>query len=230
MNNNKIKAVLFIVLFLLLVAVVIFIVSGSEREREYEFISNSTITAAPLETVSPTPVIITTPLPTIYITSSPDPTPEPTPVPTPEPTPEPTPAPQPIGLILAEGKFSGDSGTQGMLDIDASYSVITVSDTQAQVNLSVDLKHFSLQTIGGYRLHLSVNDQFVTEETPPVDYDGQEGRKITTLGGHSFIVNVAPGETVSIPVQVQWDFGGKYHDIELDSLTCGGSIAFTRPN
>ena len=224
--KNKIKAVIFIVLFIAVVALIVYIITGSGKERDYEYITGSLETASPLETVAPT-AEIATPRPSLYI-PSPTPAATPSPTPTPEPTPEPTSEPLPAGTVLAEGKFSSDSGTDGMLDIDANYSAVVTGDSTVQVTVSVDLKHYSLNTIGGPRLHFSLGDQFASEDSVPIEYDGSEGRKVTTLGAHVFNIELATGQSVSLPLQVQWDFGGTYHNVEIDALSCGGAISIAR--
>lgn len=225
MNNNRFKAVLFIVLFLLVVAIVVFIITSNSDKRDYTPVSMQTSQPAD---ITPVPEI-STPYPTIHITD-PTPTPfiTPTPIPTPEPTPTPTPEAQPAGTVILTGRFTSDSGTEGMLDIDANYTVSVFDNENVQLTISVDLKHFSLNTIGGPRLHISAGEQFVTIDTPEISYDGGQGQMTTPLGSHTFILSVPAGQTVSVPVQVSWDFGGSYHGVELDSINCGGYVQVVR--
>lgn len=219
---NKFKVTFFIIVFLLLAAMIVFIVTSTNSEREYYY-NSATVTTDNLsspDVPSATPEIAT-PSPTL----TPSPTPSPTPTPSPSPTPTPEPSSEPLGTVIAQGRFQSQSGS--LIDIDADYSAVTATDTTVHVNVSVSLNHYAINCIGGRTLNISLGDDYQTVYVEPLNYDGGT-RTTSLLGSYSFNVDLLPGQSVTLPLQVSWQFGGVYGGVELPSIDCGGQITLSR--
>lgn len=227
--KNKITAVLFIVVFLLVVAVV-FTFFSSWKNDGPDVSADPTVPSSNPEagiiTYEPTNVptqSIETPVPTTANT----PVPTPPPAETPTPTPTPTPA-QPVftGSDLGSGSFSSDTGAK--LNIHADWSAKTVSDSQAEVTVTVYLDSYSLhlQAVPN-SVNINLGGQYVSLGAPEVDYDGSAA--ITTeLASKTFTVDLSSGESESYSLSVEWHFGGTYGDVELPVVECGGTVSLSR--
>ena len=231
MNMNKIKATLFIVLFLLVAAVTVYIVTGNNTDREYHPTGvPAAVTAQPVETVPPLAV---TAAPTVAPTAVPTAVPTPevilveTPAPTPAPTPVPTPEPIPVGTVIGSGSFVSDTGTGGLLDLVASYTAVTTGETSATVTVTVDLRHYQLNMNPAYSLNINLNGNY---QTLYVDGIVQEDGVLNTdtLGTYDFPVTIAAGQSLSLPLEVVWNFGGTYHGVDLPVVECGGTVVLAR--
>lgn len=231
-NKTKIKATLFVVVFLLVVAVIISIITGGE-EQEHSYAQSSSLqqavetTEAPLiqATPAPTQTIIVTPAPT------PVPTPEPTPVPTPEPTPVPVPTPVPAGVLLGNGRFVSDSGSN--LNIHADWEAVTAGGNAVNVTVVVYADHYTIEYAGSNALFLGLNGNYQTLRTADIYFDGQ-GKQESELGRYTFTTDVPEGSFASLPLDVKWEFGGTYgrdadgNPLAVPEIVCGGSIEFVR--
>ena len=161
-------------------------------------------------------------------TPTPVPTPEPTPTPTPEPTPEPTPAvtPQPAGMSLGEGSFSSDTGL--WINTKASWSAEVVSDTHAEVTVKIELYSYSLYLGAASRtLEIKLGEQSASADVPGIELE-TDSEVITELGTVTFTVELAQGESITLPLEAVWHFGGTYSGKSLPTVTCGGNITLTR--
>ena len=221
-TKNKIKAILFIIIFLLLVAVIIYFITGN-NEREYYSTNRPVQTDQVFETVAPTMEAATVETP--VITATPVPSPTPTPVPTPEPTAEITPEPFIPGEQLTQGTFKSDTGA--LINLRADYNVTTVSENAVNVNVSVYLEHYSLHIVEGDTLHLALNGQYVTLHVQAIDSD-DNALETSLMGTCTFTENCPQGSSASLPLNVEWQFNGSYHGVDLPVIECGGSIDFMR--
>lgn len=231
MNKGRIKAVLFIIVFLLVVAVICSWLTGTDKNVEPEneptpppVESSSVVVIDPQATQSGTSAPAATPTPAI--SAAPTPTPVPTPTPTPAPTPTPTPPPVQYGESLGSGTFKSDTGTG--LNLRADWSAKTVSDAKIEVTIKVSVDSYSLHLQAvPYAVKLSVNGEYVSMDAPAVDYDGTSATN-TVFGSKTFTVSLSSGSAASIPVAIEWHFGGTYGGEELDVIECGGNISVSR--
>ena len=220
---------LFIVLFLLLVAIIIYIISGNGSDREYYSpggaVNTDILPGLPTQSgadsaengVQITSAPVVTPIPT------PIPTPEPTP--TPSPTPEPTPTPIPVGTLLGNGSFTSDTGTY--LNIRADWAARVEDESNISVTVDVFSTHYALHS-GSFRtLFIRLNGQYEGLYTPDIQYDDNILAE-TPMGSYTFLVPLAPGQTYSDTLGVEWHFGGFYGNQQLDVLECGGPIMVQR--
>lgn len=240
MTSGKIKAVLFIIVFLLIVAVVAsWFVS---REENAEPVDELAMPSAEAQGVPEDTVVTITPAPTAVLIT-PQPTPIPAPKPTPAPTPVPTPSPTPAPLfevtpvpsispdfVVGESLGSGRLQTQNGLGIDliADWSAVAVSADEIRLDVNVSLFSGALYTgEGGRAVLISAGGQYATLEAPLISYDGP-GMATHTLGSHSFTLSAPVGQSTAISLVVNWQYNGKYGDVSIPSLECGGTINVAR--
>lgn len=218
MNANKFKAVLFIIIFLIVVALIVYILTGTSNEEKYQIFEGTVPTTQVGEEMQ-TPEVSqapATPQASEVIA---------TPEITPEPTPEPTPTPMPAGIEIANGEIKSESGT--LLNTIAKYSAVTTDDTHVTINISVDLEHYALYTVAGKTLNIAVNGNYQTVNVEAISYDGANQTK-TTLGSIAVPVEIASGQTLQIPIQIEWHFGGTYGGKEVNIIESGGYITLER--
>ena len=235
-KNFKIKMTLFIVIFILLIALVIYAVAGTKTEREYYHSSGNLLhTIAPVLTDPPESL---QPVPESQVPVMPSPTaipaatPEPTPEPTPSPTPEPTPTPQPAGMEAGSGSVRSNSGA--LIDIRADWRAYVTDDTHVAVEVSTYVEHYTLYCIEADSLRITVNGNAQTVHADAINCD-ENGKTETLLGTAVFSLDLQPGQSVSVPLQARWSFGGDYRSasnpeerVDLPFIDAEGQILLAR--
>lgn len=240
MSRGQIKAMLYIVIFLLAAALFCVWLTGGDREDnipepewELEFETTEPEVVLPLygEPSAPPAQPTQTPAPTPSPTPAETPSITPAPLPTPTPMPTPTPTPAPERQSLGSGSFTSDTGTP--MNIRADWTASVTGDT-AEIELSVSLQCYAINMVGVAKsLHLCVGDEYVSLDVPAVEYSGNEAFT-ALLGSRKFTVSLASGESKTLPVAVEWHFGGTYGKDEngdpnvIDVVECGGSITLSR--
>lgn len=243
MSKGQIKTMLFIVVFLLVIAVfLVWLTDGGrfgaltpEPAAVVEYAPESSAPQSipqPVVTSKPAETEFTPSVPAATAAPAPAATPAPTPEPTPTPTPAPTPAPVPTGTPLGSGSFQSDTGTA--LNITAEWSARTRDSGTAEIEVTVKLHSYALNMIAVAKsLHLCVGDEYVSLDVPAVDYAGST-ELVAAIGSYTFTVPLSDGESKTLPVAVEWHFGGSYgkdadgNPKKLDVIECGGSITLTR--
>ena len=238
MDRGRIKAVLFIVVFLLILAVSVNLLVDLQKERKQEVVHVSADpyaaqTPAPAPTELPVetqaPVVTQAPAtsaPTPAPTSAPTPVPTPVPTPAPTPTPVPTPVPVPVGQQLGSGTFQSDTGVP--MNVRAVWTANVLDANRVKVTVEVWLDSYSLHIIAVKNcVNVSVGDSYVSADAPAVDWD-QNVKIETLLATTEHVVNLADGQRGSFPLQVEYQFGGEYHKVQLPVVECGGAIELVR--
>ncbi len=227
-------ALLFVLAFIVIAAGVFLILT--RFDEIYHFTGSPTpevVSVTPTPYTAPvttpfaapaTPVPTPVPMPAL----TPAPTLAPAPVSTPAPTPLPTTAPTsvPYPSSLGSGSFRSETGTG--LDVLAEWSVQTLSDSQVQVSVTVSAVSFGLHTQSlPNAVNIALDGQYVSLEQPRIDYDG--GSQITTpMATQRFTVDLARNSSRALLLQVEWQFNGSYHGVELPVLECGGTLNISR--
>ena len=232
MDKRRIKAVIFILLFLLVMAVAVNLLLDMEKDkREVVHLPSESAAPAPTEAPAPTPVPAT-PAPTPVPTPTPEPTRDPyidtpaTPVPTLQPLPTPTGTPTPEGEELGTGTFRSETGVG--LNVRAEWTANVMDAKHVRVTMRIWLDSCSLHLIQVNNcVNVSVGESYVTANAPAVDIDDNSAHQ-TLLATTEHVVNLADGESRSFPVQVEYQFGGVYQQIELPVIECGGAITLER--
>ena len=62
---------------------------------------------------------------------------------------------------------------------------------------------------------------------PAINYDGP-AQRTSPLADYTFTVNLADGQSASLPLSVEWHFRGSYGEVQIDSIECGGIIPLSR--
>ncbi len=237
--KGKLTAVLFILVFILIAAGVFSVLT--RLDSVYHFTGSPTpepvsaaptpiaapVTtpfAAPANTPVPTPVVEPTPIPAPTLAPAPVMTPGPTSIPTTAPTTVPTTAP--MQSSLGSGVFRSDTGA--LLDVQAEWSAQTLNDNQVQVTVTVSAISFGLHTqVLSNGVNIALDGQYVSLEQPRIDYDG--GSQVTTkLATQSFTVDLPRNSSRAILLQVEWQYNGSYHGVDLPIIECGGMINLSR--
>ena len=234
MNRGKITAVLFMIVFLLIAAVIATFLTG--LDKKVEVTPEPLVTNAVIITETEAPVAFT-PAPT-NVVLTPAPTPVPTPAPTPEPTPAPTQAPsafaipfdssgaEATGTLLGSGSFQ--SGTGANIDIRADWEARVSGASQAEVTITVSLISYSIHLNAmPNAVNIGLNGQYASLGAPAVNYDGSS-QIVTTLASKSFPVELRQGDSRTLDLQVEWQFGGTYGDMVIPAIECGGNFTVSR--
>ena len=197
---------------------------------------NTGVKATPAPAPAQTPAPVTTAPPAVVINTTPAPSPTPgtvpavTPSPGPVATPAPTTRPAEASFVpsdLGSGSFRSETGAK--IDIKADWSARAVNATQAEVTVTVSVISFQLHMVAvPDSVKLSLNGEYVSANAPAVDYNGS-AQKTTTLCTRTFTVELSPGMSRSLPLAVEWHFGGTYGGVDLPAIECGGEIKLDRP-
>ena len=175
----------------------------------------------PLLTLTPRPVM-TTPAPTAKPT--PVPTPKPTPAPTPIPTP--TPVPTPAVRDLGSGSFRSDTGVP--INLVCTWSAKTSGSGTAEITVTASLESYALHVNSSANaLKFSVNGNSVSTNMPAISTDTTE-LIYTELGSKTITVNIADGNTITVPISVDWSFGGVYSGIQLNVVSASTNVTLSR--
>ena len=237
--KGKLTAVLFILVFILIAAGVFTVLT--RLDSVYHFTGSATpepVSAAPTPAAAPVttpfaaPANTPVPTPVVQPALTPAPTLQPaatqapalTPMPTTAPTTVPTTAPMPSSL--GSGVFRSDTGA--LLDVQAEWSAQTLNDNQVQVTVTVSAVSFGLHTqVLTNAVNIALDGQYVSLEQPRIDYDG--GSQVTTkLASQSFTVDLPRNSSRAVLLQVEWQYNGSYHGVELPIIECGGTINLSR--
>ena len=176
-------------------------------------------TQAPAPTRAPAPAPTQAPAPA--------PTQAPAPAPTEAPAPAPTQAPEVAFVPVQMGSGSVDSETPTSLNIRADWSARAISPTQVEVTVTVYCLHQTLYT-GAYNpVNFMVDDQYASVYARQIESDSYEFHS-TELASKTFTIDLAEGETKTFWINVEWEYGGTYSGIQLDSIECGSNITLRR--
>ena len=231
MTRGTFKAVIFISVFLLLAAglIALFTDSAPSAQTPSDQGGSTAVIATPEteSTPAPTPptqapVYVPTPVPTAR------PTPVPTPKTTPKPTPVPTPVPTPsfVDRSLGSGSFSSDTGVT--INVKAKWKAETAGKNQVKVTVDGLVESYSLHLKPGLKaVVITINGQRLALDGPEMNLDTQT-LTTTPLGSHTVTLNLAEGQSATIPVSVEWKFGGVYSGVDLSVISAGGDITLSR--
>ena len=176
-------------------------------------------TQAPAPTRAPAPAPTQAPAPA--------PTQAPAPAPTEAPAPAPTQAPEVAFVPVQMGSGSVDSETPTSLNIRADWSARAISPTQVEVTVTVYCLHQTLYT-GAYNpVNFMVDDQYASVYARQIESDSYEFHS-TELASKTFTIDLAEGETKTFWINVEWEYGGTYSGIQLDSIECGSNVTLRR--
>lgn len=250
MTSTKIKTVIFLIVFLLTLAVVCnLLIDLSENKRVAE-VTADVPTADPyadenstggssgtVVVITPPPAVsgntsgssnnsVNNPAPTMRPIETAAPTPEPTVEPTPEPTPEVTPVPIPVNTVFADGIFKSDTGA--LIDIMADWNAVVIDNETVKVTVNVNLSSYTLYLMESFNgVQVSVGDSYKSSSTPAVTHEDNT-LLITPLATTEHYIKLSAGNTATYPVQVVYNFGGTYHQVDLPTIECGGYITLAR--
>ena len=238
-TKTKIAATLFIVLFLVLIALIVALVAGNTTgEKASDYVDGgqmaNAIQAALTDPTAAPAAATQAPAASPAPTAAPAATPEPTAAPTPEPTPAPTPTPAPevYGTALGSGSFTSDTGTY--LNIEADWTAVTADSGHVELTVTVYATHYALNCTSYPSLYITVNGETKQLQSPEIDYSGSALSK-TELNHATFSIAVASGQSITLPMEVRWNFNGIYgvdengNPNELPTITASETFTLVRP-
>ena len=168
-----------------------------------------------------------TPAPTQAPAPAPTQAPAPAPAPTEAPAPAPTQAPEVAFTPVQMGTGSVDSETPTGLNIRAEWSAKAISPTQVEVTVTVYCLHQTLYT-GAYNpVNFLVDGQYASVYGRQIESDSYEFHS-TELASKTFTIDLAQGESKTFWINVEWEYGGRYSGVQLDSIECGSNITLRR--
>lgn len=231
MKFNTLKFALLAALGLLLLAGVVSLISGppsalpdpTPTQQLDTSVSDPTAVtptnapATPMLTLTPQPVVVT-PTPTVK------PVAQNTPTPTSVPTV--TPVPTPAARNLGSGSFRSETGVP--INLVCTWSAKTSGSGTAEVTVTAALESYALHVnASANALRFTVGTNSASVNMPTISTDTTEPI-LTDLGSMQFTVNIADGNTVTLPITVEWLFGGVYSDVALDVVTAATQITLSR--
>lgn len=243
--KGKITAVLLILVFLLVVAVVFTFLTSLDRRREAaanapvsQDVVVRDVTPAPTVEVQTlvTPVPFAAPGQGAAVTSAPVPaaTPEPMPTenavietPTPVEPPETVTGVSDLGALLASGSFSSNTGKA--INIRADYEARVTGANEIGVQVTIYLNSYSIHVNAlPDKVNIGLNGQYVTLDSPAIDYDSNTQMLTTELASQSFTVQLPQGNSRDLDLQAEWHWGGTYGGMEIPTIECGGRFTVSR--
>ena len=153
-------------------------------------------------------------------------------LPSPEPTPTPTPyvpTPEPLGRVINSGTIS--SGKPWLINIHADWAAVTAADNQTEVTVIVYADHYALDYGSTESLRISLGEDSVLLETNDIRTDSNQPQS-TELGRKTYTLPLREGETIELPLEVSWNFQGKYvddagHYFDVHGISCEGTVTIT---
>ena len=215
----------FIILVFILIGLGVFFIfrsEGSQLKNDTDVAVTATpiptATPEPVVTATPTPVPTTTPTPTQAPTATPVPTATPAPTASPTPTPEPTATPVPTARPSVTGQFVSDSGAK--INILVKWTGYDDVDGKTKLQLDVYIQSYSLYTSDR-------RDDVVMNIDGEIHYGSSKAiqldtNTLTETLIASTVADVVPGR--DIPVEVTWYFNGSYSNQAISTITASSVI------
>ena len=251
-EKDRISAILFIIVFLLVVVIVIMVLKTVDDKRATQA-QNTEISTQSYQPPQQDPNALVTgadtaptanPYESVYAlptsapgngggstytapTQAPAPTRAPTPAPTQAPAPAPTQAPAPAPAPTEAPTPAPTQAPEVALNIRADWSARAVSPTQVEVTVTVYCLHQTLYT-GEYNpVNFMVDGQYASVYGRKIENDSYDFHS-TELASRTFTIDLAQGESKTFWVSVEWEYGGTYSGVLLDSIECGSNITLRR--
>ena len=227
MKFQTMKFALLAAMCLLLLAGVVSLISGSPDQGAVTPTSDSVAvtpdSATPAVSNAPvTPLLTITPKP---VTPTPN-TVQTTPTAAPTAAPTPTPVPTPAVRDLGSGSFRSETGVP--INLACIWTAKTSGQGTAEITVTTALESYALYiNASADALKYTVNGKSVAVDMPAINTDTTEPI-VTQLGSMTFTVNLADGETMTVPISVDWSFGGTYSDVSLPVVTASTSATLSR--
>ena len=127
-------------------------------------------------------------------------------------------------MQIGEGTFRSDTGIS--FNIVADWKAVSLPDGKVDVKVNVSLESRTLQTIA-QPLNIRLGTQSVTITAAAVDYEDRE-LIVSPIGSKTFTIDLAQGESVTLPLEVEWQVHGRYSGEDFPTLSCGGDITLER--
>lgn len=203
MAKQKTHIFIALVLVLLIIAAVTAWLTSSPSQEEPE--TDETPAPVSSETpVEPTDTPISTAVP-VEPTTAPE---------TPAPAESEIPEPQGTRTLNQSGSFASDTGTN--LNIIAEYSITSKDDSTLYVRINVFVNSYSVN-IGQRSGTISVNGQPYSFTSSSISYSGDSMKK-TQITTALVEVPAEIGETLEIPISVDWNYRGAYSGQEIEHI------------
>ena len=182
-------------------------------------------TDTPDDPAEETPVPVTTATP-MEPTETPEQTPtpvEPTDAPeTPAPTATPEPEPEGDRRLNETGSFKSDTGTN--LNLNVEYIITSKNDSTLSVRVNVYVASYSLEIGSRSGNTIYVNGQGYNFVSNPINHTDNNKLQKTMITTVTVDVPAAIGETVNIPISVDWHYRGAYSGQEIEHIAAESTV------
>lgn len=126
------------------------------------------------------------------------------------------------------GSASYSSNVSNLIGITANVSAETVNATQVKVTVTVNVNSYSLYLAPAYdSVRMAVNGTYTTCPGPDLNYPTNK-YDTHELATQSFIIECHDGSSLTIPIAIEWFYGGYYSRQYYDTFECGGNFTITR--
>lgn len=118
------------------------------------------------------------------------------------------------------------SNISELVALSANVSAETLNATQVKLTVTVSINSSAFNTIPGY-VNMAVNGVFTTVPSAGVNYNDAT-YVAHELATQTFIIDIADGSSISVPIDISWAWGGNYAGQYIDTFECGGMFTIVR--
>jgi len=215
MSTSKLKATVLIAAILIVLAVIVSIATGKTVKDKTDDINP---TSDPQSTVSPEPSAE----PDEPDVDEPEQSEEPT---QPVETPKPAESKAPVSSRTVTGSGSMSSNTGTNLNLLVKWNTVAVNDKEVSVVFDIYANCYTLNSSAKYQaLKLVVDGKEYVMNAPNISSSSSTPTSVK-LCSATVKMDLAEGESVSVPVSAEWKFEGTYSGVDIDIIETSGTLS-----
>ena len=155
---------------------------------------------------------------------SPSDEPSPSVSPSAEPTPTPTPTPAPSQDRLMSGSFDSDTGTS--LNTHTEWAVTRSQSGALVMEVRIYVRSYTLG-IGPRSGVVTINGTAYSFRSEALSIESNDSPTETLIYSASQELYLNPGELLTVPISVTWNYNGVYSGNDIKSITSETSVTVT---
>lgn len=155
---------------------------------------------------------------------SPSDEPSPSVSPSAEPTPTPTPTPAPSQDRLMSGSFDSDTGTS--LNTHTEWAVTRSQSGALVMEVRIYVRSYTLG-IGPRSGVVTINGTAYSFRSEGLSIESNDSPTETLIYSASQELYLNPGELLTVPISVTWNYNGVYSGNDIKSITSETSVTVT---
>ncbi len=133
----------------------------------------------------------------------------------------------PSGTLLGSGTFASRTGAA--INIHADWEARVTNAEEISILVTVTLDSYSIYVNNlPDSVNIGLNGQYVSLESPAINYDSNTVQLHTELGKQSFTVQLPEGSSRDLDLQCEWHWGGRYGGMDIPVIECGGTFSVNR--